>query len=370
MGRTCGEWWGVCVELYSGVSFKSAVPLVDIDALHERFEWHNKISVIPKDIGNTIGFVKELLSNGEPRKDKPQYFTSTSVLLSRNLSLFREVFRPFGVWATRNLSDILKSTSPIEISWCARKLRFALISKTFFKNPIGFLNRRLVHEFSRAERFIRPPGSVVVFLGVDGVGKSTVIQAILPTLKAATHNAVFLRHLRPGLLPPLARLKGRLQNPETPVVDPHQSTPSGPIGSLFRLAYLTLDYIVGYWLSVRPKIAKRPAVVIFDRYAYDMVLDPIRFRINIPARIIGWLAALAPKPDLIVCLYGSPEIIAARKHELPVEETKRQVAALRAFASRQPQAVLVSTDTSLEETRDQVLHAMGDALRARSEFLR
>jgi len=154
------------------------------------------------------------------------------------------------------------------------------------------------------------------------------------------------------------------------VVDPHQSTPSGPIGSLFRLAYLTLDYIVGYWLSVRPKIAKRPAVVIFDRYAYDMVLDPIRFRINIPARIIGWLAALAPKPDLIVCLYGSPEIIAARKHELPVEETKRQVAALRAFASRQPQAVLVSTDTSLEETRDQVLHAMGDALRARSEFLR
>jgi thymidylate kinase len=119
--------------------------------------------------------------------------------------------------------------------------------------------------------------------------------------------------------------------------------------------YLTLDYWLGYWIRVRPKIAKQPTVVLFDRYAYDMALDPRRFRIRLPASVAGLFAELAPKPDLILCLQGDPEIIAARKRELPIEETRRQVEALRAFASKESRAVLIATDTRVSETRDQVL---------------
>ena len=130
--------------------------------------------------------------------------------------------------------------------------------------------------------------------------------------------------------------------------------------------YLSLDYVLGYWLWTRPKIAKQPTVILFDRYAYDMALDPRRFRIGLSSRISQWFAALAPKPDLIIGLHGTPEVIAARKHELTVDETRRQVQALREFASLEPRAVLVTTDTSIEETRDQVLHALMSYLQTKA----
>ncbi len=138
------------------------------------------------------------------------------------------------------------------------------------------------------------------------------------------------------------------------------------MGSLFRLAYLTLDYVLGYWFLTRFQIAKKPNLVLFDRYAYDMVLDPRRFRMNISGRVAGWFAELVPEPDVIICLYGSPEVIASRKCELSVEETRRQVDALRAFAVRRQSAVMISTECTIEDTRDQVLIALSEYLHKKS----
>lgn len=203
-------------------------------------------------------------------------------------------------------------------------------------------------------------GFFIAILGVDGAGKSTIINAIKPTLDEATHNATVVKHLRPSWLPPLARFKGKNVVPNGPVLDPHSSKPSGAIGSLFRLTYLMMDYILGYRLKIRPQIAKQPTVVIFDRYVYDLELDPHRFRINLPAALIRWFTCFAPKPDRIFCLHGRPEIIAARKRELPIDEVSRQVKAIKAFAASEPRAILISTEGTVEAARNQVLQAICD----------
>jgi thymidylate kinase len=214
---------------------------------------------------------------------------------------------------------------------------------------------------------MRPPGLVIAVLGTDGAGKSTLISAITPTLSAATHGAFVVKHLRPGLLPPLAHLKGGAAQHEGPVTNPHASKPSGTPGSLFRVVYLMADYVLGYWLAVRPKIAKSPAIVLFDRYAYDMALDPRRFRIGLPAWLVSWFTRFAPRPDIILCLNGDPDIIAARKRELPREEVKRQTEALRVFASHEPRAVLVSTDGTVEQARDSILAALWECCARRTK---
>jgi thymidylate kinase len=208
------------------------------------------------------------------------------------------------------------------------------------------------------KRFLFPSGTVLAVLGVDGAGKSTLIDSIKPALKDATHKAVFYEHLRPNLLPPLARLKGVKTINGGPVIDPHGSAPSGFLGSLFRITYLITDYIAGYWLKIRPLIAKRPAIVIFDRYAYDMAFDQRRFRLNLPSWLVCCFASLAPKPDLIFCLYGAPEVLAARKKELPLAEVTRQVNALKAFAANEPRAIMIDTEQSIEACRDQILQSI------------
>lgn len=107
-------------------------------------------------------------------------------------------------------------------------------------------------------------------------------------------------------------------------------------------------------------------MVLFDRYAFDLEMDPRRFRIRLPRRWLRLAGRLAPKPDLIFCLDGDPEEIASRKGELPLEEVRRQVEWIRDFAGRNSNAVLISTRGSVEETRDQVLTALRDYCLARN----
>ena len=350
--------WGVCIEFYFGIFYKGSFPLIDENRINKAITRHNGISVLENDIGNSLGFIKEILVHDSFRKDKPQYEQSVKLMLENHGSVFHEYFSPLGKNSGSWLLKVVNSSDERIRTANIKKFRRYALLQIMQASPVTCILGRLAHEFQRIKRFLFPSGTVLAVLGVDGSGKSTLIDSIKPALKDATHNAVFYEHLRPNLLPPLARLKGVKTTNSGPVINPHGSTPSGFLGSLFRMIYLMTDYIAGYWLKIRPLIAKRPAIVIFDRYAYDMAFDQRRFRINLPSWLVRCFARLAPKPDLIFCLYGSPEVLAARKQELPLAEVTRQVNALKAFAATEPRAILVNTEQSIEVCRDQILQAI------------
>ena len=90
---------------------------------------------------------------------------------------------------------------------------------------------------------------------------------------------------------------------------------------------------------------------------YDFYIDPMRFRIQLPSSILKLFIKFIPKPDLIICLYGDPQVICSRKMELPLEEAERQIEMLKSFAKQEPNAVLISTEKSIEASRDEILQA-------------
>ena len=358
-----GQWWGLRLDFNVGLYFRG-FRLLDEQAAWP-LRYHHGIPVLEDGFAGVLGVLKEVLNN-EIFPDR--YIKAAQVAAQGNWLEIELLLAPMGVEVLTKLRTMLLSELTAEkLKSGCRLLRQVFFFHVFRQHIIKSCWARGAYELHKLRRYVKPSGLVITILGADGTGKSTVINAILPALNAATHNAVVVQHLRPTLLPPLARLKGKKHLPAGPVLEPHGSSPSGTLGSLLRMVYLTLDYLLGYWLWTRPKIAKQPTVVIFDRYAYDMALDPRRFRIGLPSRVAGWFAALAPKPDLIICLHGAPEIIAARKRELPVVETKRQVNALREFARHEPRAVLISTDNSINETRDEVLQALCTFLEKRTK---
>lgn len=352
-----GAWWGQCVDVNIGLFFK-AQPLLDMEILPSLTLRHNGISVLPNGLAGVLGVLKEVLNNDL----LPLRYRSTAkIAAEQEWGSIVVALQPMGREALGLLYRMIFSyVSDDDVTLQCRQLRTALIAHAIRWHPLEFLWQRFLVCWSKIKRYLSPSGAVIAILGVDGAGKSTVVHGIKPVLEAATHNATFVQHLRPGLLPPLSRLKGKGEATSGPVLDPHGSTPSGILGSFLRLTYLTLDYILGYWLCTRPKIAKQPAIVLFDRYAYDMALDPRRFRIGLPGWMAEIFARFVPRPDLIICLHADPEIIAARKQELPLEETRRQVEALRSFAKTQLNAVLISTEGSIEEVRERVLGVLFD----------
>ena len=344
------SWWGVCLDFNLGLFFKGQA-IIDSGV-----EWptflHNKIPVLADGLSGVLGVIKEAVNNEIVPKI---YLDNARKAVGSSWRGVSSLLDPIGADALNILKKLILADlgSDSEREMC-QKFRSSFMRYRFKASAVSAVLGRLSYECNKIVRYLYPSGKVLVILGVDGAGKSTIIESILPVLRAATHNAVFVRHLRPGVLPPLAKLR-RGGGAASAVTNPHDSEPSGMIGSVLRLSYLTVDYILGYWIWTRPKIAKQPAIVIFDRYAYDMGFDPRRFRIGLSPKVTRIIAKFAPKPDMIICLHGVPATLSARKGELTEAETCRQVEALKIFAESENRAFLVSSDTSIEETRNIVL---------------
>lgn len=349
-----GSWWGQRIDVNIGLVFKGQNQLTD------NVPWpvtsHHGVIALADGFAGVLGVLKEILNNGTYPK---RYAAAARRGCSEDWSDIEILLAPMGKIALEKLREIVYLDIQSETIFVeCLKLRKAFLHHARREHPLRYYAARVIHEWSKVRRYFSPSGKVIAFLGADGAGKSTIIDAITPILNSATHNSTVVKHLRPGLMPALSRFKGAGKTITGPVLDPHGPKPSGTIVSIFRLVYLLFDYFMGYWIETRPQIAKHPTVVIFDRYVYDLAIDPKRFRIDLPEGLIFWIVKLVPRPNVIFCLYGKPEVVWRRKQEVSLGELTRQTEVLKAFASREQRAVAVLTDVPLNVARDLVLSEM------------
>jgi hypothetical protein len=189
-------------------------------------------------------------------------------------------------------------------------------------------------------------GVYLLVAGPDGTGKSTLVRRL--TKLAGEFPTVRTMHWRPGVLPRLGHVVG-LGAPDP--ARPHHRPPTSLPVSLVRLVYYWLDQVVGYWLLISPCIRKG-GLVIMERGYWDMLVDPLRYRLRCPSWIVRLLGALVPRPRLTVILGGDPAVIAARKDELSAGEVARQLACWRRFALRR--SLWLESGLTEQEVFDQV----------------
>jgi thymidylate kinase len=359
-------WWGACVDVYLGLRY-TGLAYANLERTFEAVIDRRGIPVVKSSVGAVIAAAKELLHNGVlPEK----YHTEAAQALRDDPSRVDTLLEPLGAKGRQAFRSAVRGhTDDQQLRQCAGAMRRSLVAHATAMAPVQAFAARCAHVWGKWKRWRSPSGAVIAILGVDGVGKSTVIRQILPVLETATHRGVVTRHLRPHVLPPLSRLRGQKAGTDAGVLDPHGSAPAGVLGSAVRMLYYGADYVIGYWMRVRPAIAKRPCIWLFDRYAFDMGLDPQRFRIGLNARIPTLWARLLPKPDLCICLHAPPGSILGRKAELPAGEIERQLRAIRELATREPRAMLVSTEGPPEVVRDRVLSAMAKFFASRTRRL-
>lgn len=130
--------------------------------------------------------------------------------------------------------------------------------------------------------------------------------------------------------------------PVTIVIDPHGKPKRSALVSVAKiLVWLTEEWYANLCQDHKSNL------LICDRYYHDLLIDPLRYRYGGPAWASRLVAVLIPKPNLWILLDAPPEVLQARKREVPLEETTRQRAAYLDFVRDQRHFLIVDASQSL-----------------------
>ena len=157
---------------------------------------------------------------------------------------------------------------------------------------------------------------IITFSGVDGAGKSTIIEYVEKELKSSGFRVIKKRS-RPQILPILSSFKHGKQNAENIATEalPRLGKNRSKLTSFLRFIYYFVDYIIGQVLiSIKYKGEKD--IILYDRYYFDFIVDPIRANIYLPKPLTKFFYKFIFKPDMNIFLFASPDEISRRKKEL------------------------------------------------------
>ncbi|UTW63938.1 hypothetical protein KFE98_07310 [bacterium SCSIO 12741] len=166
-------------------------------------------------------------------------------------------------------------------------------------------------------RLWKNQGMIITFTGVDGAGKSSVIEAAGKRISLELRRPVVVLRHRPSLLPILSAWRYGKQGAEQRSINrlPRTGTNKGTLSSLLRFAYYYTDYVVGQ-IYVYFKYILPGTIVLYDRYYFDFISDSRRSNLVLPKGLIRALYKFIWKPEVNVLLFASAQEILKRKQEL------------------------------------------------------
>ncbi len=247
----------------------------------------------------------------------------------------------------------------------AARLRRALGAS----DPLNLVRPAFVRLRRRARILGRRRGALVVFVGPDGAGKSTVVEAVASMLPRGPFplRTVYMGKREPFL--PTSRWIRALH--ERKAGRSRAARPGGAprapsrLADLAGLANWVLEQWARHWFQVRPCL-QQGGIVLADRYGFDVAQrEPSSLAHRRPLQQL--LPRLFPAPDLTCLLWEDPEVLHRRKAERSVAESAALLERLRHTVATVTPVREVRTDRPTAVTAASVVTEICRLLEARCD---
>lgn len=191
----------------------------------------------------------------------------------------------------------------------------------------------LVGSASQSDGGRRSRGALVILVGPDGVGKTTIARALGAAYRGPSGYFHFV--------PPIG---ARLSADPPAGAAPHLGK-GRPGGSRLLGCVRLVRNVARFWLAhmirVRPAMAKG-MLVIGDRGMFGYLVQPHALKFYGPSSFARRMLRLLPAPALVVNLAAPPHVVRARKQELSLDQIARELCEWR----RIPTTRLITIDAT------------------------
>lgn len=352
---------GIHIDLIGSYVSKGS-EIFSFDEMYDYTEDYNQFRVLNKFFEGVMIFIykqfnyrpilkneyKEVIYNTQ--KQYPEFEKLISNLIGTELTV-----KMFGEIKKNDFDKMLEYSRDLTKSLRRYAIRKAPLK--YFKFSMEFYWEKLNRIIFNYKKYSK----VFAVMAPDGAGKTTFLDALLEKIdfyfvSDKKDEKCNVYHFRPNILPNLGEIgeKAGIKEQNIDFTNPHRAKPANKLSSLIRIAYYWLDYVIGFNILVR-KDVQYDRFSVFDRYSYDLLVDPTRTRLNLPMWLRKLFVKFMPHPKVVFYLDASPEVIYKRKQELTLDEITRQNKLYKEVASSNKRFITLDSNRPVNESVDEAM---------------
>lgn len=210
--------------------------------------------------------------------------------------------------------------------------------------------------------------SFVALLGIDGCGKSTILDLMQEDLNFKDYHFVWVRW-KPYFLKPLYKLvnKGKMTSNNQDELNSEYIRKSSIKSKLFKSnvvkkTWLKMAYFdYKYTFKKKTKKLKKSGNIVFDRYYYDLFIDQgINFKLN-NEQIYNLIKKYEKKflhLDKVLYIRVTPETSFARKNDIPNMEYLNKRFEIYEYLAEKMNWQVINAEQELHDEYDYILNVL------------
>jgi thymidylate kinase len=349
--------YSIKIDLFNGLLWRGSAYL-DCDYLFNKSNRFNGFKVLNKSHESFLMIVYYLLY---AKKIKDKY---VDIIYTNALTDFNEFEFIVNKTLSEDLSEQIisqvKEKQIKDLEFYRSQIRNEVILNN--KLSCNYIKNVLLHlkkEYYERNKW----GSLLVFSGPDGAGKSSIITTVLNLFNdlGISQNKI-PHHFLTDKIPSLHSLPGAPRKyANQDYTKPYESKPAGTISSIIRSLYYFSVFLYDRLFIIKKEL-KGNNIVFFDRYYTDMIVDPSRMRISLSKKLVQSLFSFLPKPSYTFIIIAEMELILSRKDELEEDKLVELLSEYKKLSLKIPNSQIINNSLSLHKGQLDLCNAVFKSL--------